>query len=260
MLPDWMKEQTEFTPKKDRNGFLTKNLLSFLKLFRHFRMTKNETVSTLKAGLRLLLVLGIIILTALSQNLIFCGAVAAGFLLYLSFSKIQVLQQSLSTAIAASLFTALIMVPSFIIYKSNSIIFITLKVFLSTGILSLYANITPWNKITAALRFVKIPDFIIFLLDLTIHYILILGNIAFEMLMALKLRSVGKNTNKHNSFSGILGTVFLKSVEAAKESQQAIECRLFSGNYVTYKAKESIKDILPIFVLIFYIALYVSVL
>ena len=147
-----------------------------------------------------------------------------------------------------------------VLTKSNSIIFITVKVFLSTGILSLYANITPWNKITAALRFIKIPAFIIFLLDLTIHYILILGNLAYEMLFALKLRSVGKNLNKRNSFSGILGTVFLKSMEFSKETQQAMECRLFNGNYVFQKSKGKIKDLLPIFILIAYISLYAFVL
>lgn len=245
MIPDWMKEQNDYSPRKDKNGFLTKNLLSFMKLFRHFRIAKIENVSTLRAGFRMILVLGIIILTSLSQNLFFCGTVAAGFLLYVSFAKISVLKQTISTAIVAALFTALIMLPSFIIYKSNSLIFITLKVFISTGILSLFANITPWNKITAALRFIKIPSFIIFLLDLTIHYILILGNIAFEMLTALKLRSVGKNINKKNSFSGISGTVFLKSLAFSQETQQAMECRLFDGNYIFQKSKGSLKDFLP---------------
>jgi len=258
-LPEWMKQQNDYSPKSDRDGFMTKTMLSFFKLFRHFHMEKNEKLSVTRAGCRTVLVLGIIILTALSHNVFFCGSVAAGFLVLLSFIKIEKLKRVLSTALTASLFTALIMLPSFFIYKSNAFITITIKVFLSTGMLSLYSQATPWNKITAALRFVKIPDFLIFILDLTIHYILILGNAAYDMLFALKLRSVGRNQNKQKSFSGVLGTVFLKSIAITQETQQAMECRLFDGVYGYSKTKTGIKDFLPIFVLILYIALFIYI-
>lgn len=256
-IPEWMKTNNNYSPKIDKEGFLTKTLLSFFKLFRHFHTEKNEELTITRAGCRTLLVLGLIILSALSQNLFFCGTVAAGFLIHLCFTKINILRRVLSTALTAALFTALIMLPSFFIYKSNSIFTITLKVFLSTGILSLYSLLTPWNKITAALRFIKIPSFVIFVLDLTIHYILILGNAAYDMLFALKLRSVGKNQNKQKSFSGVLGTVFLKSIAITQETQQAMECRLFNGTYGYTKTKITIKDFLPIFILIIYIGLFV---
>lgn len=255
-IPEWMKTQNDYSPEKDKDGFLTKTLLSFLKLFRHFHIEKNENLTPARAGCRTILVLGIILLSALSRNLLFCGSVAAGFLLYVSFAKIEILMRVLSTALTAALFTALIMLPSFFIYKTNSILTITIKVFLSTGILSLYSQITPWNKITSALRFIKIPNFVIFILDLTIHYILILGNSAYDMLFALMLRSVGKNDNKQKSFSGILGTVFLKSIAMTEETQQAMECRLFDGTYGYAKSKINIKDFLPITILILYTVLF----
>lgn len=258
-LPEWMRQQNDYSPKSDKDGFMTRTMLSFFRLFRHFHMEKNEKMSVSRAGGRTVLVLGIIILTAISQNIFFCGCVAAGFLILLSFSNLNKLKRVLSTGLTAALFTALIMLPSFFIYKSNSLITITLKVFLSTGILSLYSQSTPWNKITAALRFVKIPDFLIFILDLTIHYILILGNSAYDMLYALKLRSVGRNANKQKSFSGVLGTVFLKSIAITQETQQAMECRLFDGVYGYSKTKVEVKDFLPIFVLILYIALFIYI-
>lgn len=231
VIPEWMKEQNNYLPAKDKNGFLTKTILNLLKLFRHFHVTKNESISKKHAGFRTILMLGSVILTAVSHNLLITGFVAAGFLLFLCFSKVEVIKKVLSASFAAALFTAIIMLPSFFIYKSLSVVIITIKVFLSVGIVSFYSNVTPWNKITAALRVIKIPVFIIFIIDLTIHYILILGNVAYEMLFALKLRSVGKNKNKQKSFSGILGTVFLKSVSIAEETQQAMECRLFDGTY-----------------------------
>ena len=256
-IPEWMKLQNDYSPKKDRDGFLTKTLLSFMRLFRFFNIEKNESHSIFRAGFRTLLVFGLIILSALSRNIFFCGTVAAGLLLYLSVSKLDVIKRVLGTAMTAAFFTALIMLPSFFIYNSNSVVTITFKVFLSTGILSLYSLVTPWNKITAALRFLKIPSFMIFILELTIHYIFILGNAAYDMLLALKLRSVGKNQNKEESFSGILGTVFLKSIAVTEETQQAMECRLYDGTYVQAKTKIKISDFLPILILIFYIFIYV---
>lgn len=258
-LPDWMMKENDYTPRKDKQGYITKSILGLFKMFRHFHVEKNENISQLRAGARTLLVLGLIILSALSHNMFFCGTVAAGFLLYLSFAKIDVLKRVLSTSLTAALFTLLIMLPSYFMYKTNSVVVITLKVFLSTGMLSLFALVTPWNKITSALRFVKIPGFVILILDLTIHYILILGNIAFEMLVALKLRSVGKNTSKQKSFSGIIGTVFLKSIAYSEETQQAMECRLFNGTYNFKKSKITIKDFIPIFVLILYIILFIYI-
>ncbi len=257
LIPEWMMTQNSYSPRKDREGFLSRTLLGILKLFRHFHVEKNEKLSQVRAGFRTLLVIGIIVLTSLSRNPVFCGAVAAGFLLYLSSSKIDVLKRTLGTAVSAAFFTALIMLPAFLLYKSDSIITITGKVFLSTGIVSLYAQITPWNKITGALRFVKIPEFIIFILDLTIHYILILGNCAYEMLSALKLRSVGRNMNKQGSFSGILGSVFLKSIEITKETQEAMECRLFDGSYRFSETRIRGTDFLPLLILVLYLGLFI---
>lgn len=259
ILPSWMMNENNYKPKKDRNGFITKSILSFLNLFRHFHIEKNENISPLRAGNRLLLVLGLIILSALSKNLFFCGCIGAGFLLYLSMAKIDVIKRVLSTALTAAFFTLLVMLPAYFLYKSNAFIIITLKVFISAGLLSTLALITPWNKIISALNLIKVPGFIVFIFDLTIHYILILGNIAYEMLIALKLRSLGKNKTKNKSFSGIIGTVFLKSLVFAQETQQAMECRLFNGTYYSKKIKPEYKDFISIIILILYIILFVFV-
>ncbi len=257
MIPEWMKQQDDYSPSEDKDGFVTRTMLGLLRLFRLFQIEKDEKLSRAGAGFRAVLVFGMILLTALSHNLFFCGAAAAGFLLILSFAKIGVLKKVLAAAVSAAFFTALVMLPSFFLYGSMSVLTITGKVFLSAGSLSLFALTTPWNKITSALRFAKIPGFVVFVLDLTIHYILILGNVAYEMLFALKLRSVGRNRNKDRSFSGILGSVFLKSIAVTQETQQAMECRLFDGIYDSTETEFSMKDLLPVFVLVIYIVLFI---
>lgn len=257
VLPEWMAKENDCTPQKDRNGFITKSLLGFMRLFRHFHVQKNESISQTRALLRLVLAISLIVLCALTKSLFFCGSVAAALLVYLCFMKAEIIKRVLSTGLSAAAFTALVMLPAFFIYRSNSIIYITLKVFLSTSMLALFSLTTAWNKTTASLRMIHFPSFIIFILDLTIHYILVLGNIAYEMLFALKLRSVGKNKSKENSFSGILGTVFLKSMVMSEETQQAMECRLFNGEYGSKKIKVRLTDFIPLFVLAVFVGLFV---
>lgn len=258
-LPEWMLKKNSYSSKKDFGGYYTKTILSFFNLFRHFqinRLSLNKNISTFLSCNLLIQTLGLIILTSLSKNLFFSSTILAFLLISISLKPIDILKSVLGASITASLFTAFIMLPSFLIYKSNTIITITLKVFTSVGLLSLYAKTIPFNKITDSLRFFKIPNFLIFIIDLTLHYILILGNIAYDMLSALKLRNIGKNKYKQKSFSGILGSLFLKSLELSKETQQAMECRLFNGVYKSRKSKIKISDFLPLLVLLLFITFY----
>ncbi len=254
-LPDWMLEKTVYEPVKGRDGFLAGSMLRFMKLFRHFHMEGDSSVTYARAGMRLLLCLGVIVMLALSHNLFYSACVAAGFLLYLSFQRIEVIKRVISSSFSASLFTLLVMLPAYFAYGSDAFITITIKVFLSVGSLALLTGITPWNKITASLRMIRIPNVVIFILDMTIHYILLLGNIAFEMLEALKVRSIGRNRNKKGSFSGILGTVFLKATEMSEETRQAMECRLFNGNYERRKETLRFESFIPSVFLLIYIVL-----
>lgn len=260
ILPQWVTKQNDYFPVKDNQRYLSKSILEFLRLFRHFHVRKNEKITELRAGARFVLVIGLIVLLALSKNMFFFGIVLASFLSFLSFSKIDVLKKTLSTCTTTAFFTFLIMLPSYFLYHSTAFITITAKVFISTGILSLFALLTPWNKITGVFGRAKFSQFIVFILNLTISYILILGNIAHEMLFALKLRSVGKNKCKEKSFSGILGTVFLKSISLSEETRQSMECRLFSGKFEHPKSKINPLDFFPIIVLIFYIILFIYIL
>ena len=110
---------------------------------------------------------------------------------------------------------------------------------------------TSWNKLTASLRSFHIPDIFIFTLDITLKYIAVLGEICMEILTSLRLRSVGQNRKKAQSFSGILGISFLKSREMAEEMYAAMCCRGFVGEYKTQKTSTFRKqDILSLLLMI----------
>ena len=257
ILPEWMKEEQDYTPLKGSDGFVTATVLRFLKLFRHFHTNREGTVTYMGAGMRLLLCLGLILTVAMASNMFYLACVAAAFLVYLSISKTEVIKRVISASLVTAFLTFLIMLPAFFLYAGNSFIVLPIKVFLSVGMLTLFTNVTPWNKITGSLRIFFVPNLVIFILDITIHYILLLGNIAYEMLEALKLRSVGKNKDRKQSFSGILGTVFLKSVEMSHETRDAMTCRMFDGTYTRTKETFVKTDLIPAFILILYIVIFV---
>ncbi|MBP5198350.1 MAG: hypothetical protein J6033_04785 [Lachnospiraceae bacterium] len=258
-IPDWMMKKNEYVPTKDREGFLTKSLLGFLRLFRHFSMRGRGDISVAGAGTELVLTLGMIIMIAMTDSGVFLACAGAGILGVLSFSRIDIMKRALSTSLGVTAFTFVIMLPAFFLYKSLGFLVLSFKVFLSVTALSLLTSVIPWNRITAALRLFKMPNILIFVLDMTIHYILLLGNVAYDMLAALKLRSIGKNKDKVNSFSGILGTLFMKSVAMSKETEDALTCRLFEGRYDAAKTDFGIKDCIPLFTLIIFIILYIFV-
>ncbi|WBL48029.1 energy-coupling factor transporter transmembrane component T [Clostridium estertheticum] len=79
-------------------------------------------------------------------------------------------------------------------------------------------------------------------MDLTIKYIVLLGEHSINLLHALKLRSIGITPNKYNSLTGIIGNLFIKSYKMSEEMFHAMECRGFVGEY-TIKANLKLKKV-----------------
>jgi len=111
---------------------------------------------------------------------------------------------------------------------------ITSKVLATITAVNILSHATRWSYITSALKRFFVPDIFILVLDITIKYIVMLGEFTLNMMYALKLRSVGKNKNKYTSLSGIAGSLFIKSKEMAEDMYAAMECRGFTGEYQVY--------------------------
>ena len=83
-----------------------------------------------------------------------------------------------------------------------------------------------------ALRTFHVPNLVILTIDLALKSIVRLGQVALEVLIALRLRSVGRNDRKQDAIGGVGGVVFLKTNEAAQTTYDAMTCRGFEGEYV----------------------------
>lgn len=233
-MPDWLLKGDNYIPIKEKNAFINKSILSILNILTKFRLQTENRKSRfeINAAIKLLSALIIITFVSLSRSFSFVIMIDVLLLLIVSLLQIDQIKYIIKTGIAVSIFTFIILIPSILMGNINNSILIIFKVIATITSVNITSCTTKWNDTIAALKIFFIPDIFIFVLDITIKYIVIFGEFSLNMLYSLKLRSVGKNTDKKNSLSGIIGTMFLKSREMSEEMYEAMECRGFTGQYI----------------------------
>lgn len=250
-VPDWMTVPEAYTPEKDSDGFLTKSSLSVLSVLSKIRETSNKGLRWASPGVMLLTVFLLIVLMAISKNMIFSYVVLAEALIVSLFLEGKSLARSMKTGFSAMLFSILILLPAALTGAPRTMLTVSIKVFVSVVLLNLVSQTLPFNKITESFKAFRVPDLFIFTLDITLKYIVLLGDVCLNMLTALRLRSVGKNKTKGKALSGVLGVTFLKSREMADDMYDAMACRGFEGEYVKTKTKTlSWKDAVTVLFLV----------
>lgn len=259
-MPQWLLENDKYEPIKDKDSFIDKSILSILSILSKLRLKseKNKAVFSVNANVKVVSVLLIIVLTAVSRSLLFILTVDILLLLIVSFLSIKEIKSILGVCFITTAFTAIILLPSIFAGNGNNSILIVSKVLAAITSVNILSHMTEWNKITSALKMFYIPDIFIFVLDITIKYIFILGELSVNMLYAFRLRTVGRNSDKYASLSGIMGTMFIKSKSMAEEMQSAMECRGFTGEYKSNsKFKLQVKDWLCIMADILLVIMYI---
>lgn len=230
-IPDWLLQDESYTATSDNDGFITRSLLSVMGALASFRAKSSSYGAKFPAHLKLLLCLALILTTSLARNMIIVYAILAVLLIHMCFLKSDWLIRAFTASITAALLSALILLPSVFLGSPRSMLTVSIKVFTSVGLVGLLAATTEWNRLTACLASFHVPGIFIFTLDITLKYIVILGNISVDLLSAVRLRSVGRNRDKKSAVSGVLGVTFLKSRAMAEEMYQAMVCRGFDGEY-----------------------------
>lgn len=237
-LPGWMTQEEEFTPQRDHEGFLTKSLLRLLSLLQAARRNAQATAGPVSVPLRMVLILELIVLLALSRNFFFVWVVLAAFLVRCALLPTRALREVMGSALTAGLFTAVLLLPAVLLGSPSAVLRVAPRVFLSVGMISLLSQSAGWNQITAALRAFHLPDLFILTLDMTLRSIVILGEICAGVVTAARLRSVGKSQSHQKTFAGILGVTFLRATELSEKSAQAMACRGFTGEYRSLRRRE----------------------
>ncbi len=234
---DWLYKEETYIPEKDNQKFLDKSILSFIHLLSTLKregIVNNPISYNISSVLKMIFTLSILILISLSRNFIFIGFVLIyNFFLILMFEKDEKRSILLLCTIIPT-FTLIALIPSMVMGNIKNSLLILIKVFCTITSVNLLSYTTKWSHMTKSLKLFFIPDLFIFILEITIKYIFILGDFSLQMLYSLKLRSVGKDYNKHTSISRIVGNTFLKSKNLGEEMFASMECRCFTGEYKSF--------------------------
>lgn len=151
-----------------------------------------------------------------------------------------------------------LLLPAAFMGNPQALMNITVRVYVSVTLVGILSAGTSWNKLTAGMRTFRIPSLFIFTLDITLKYISVLGELCVDILRSVILRSVGKNSDKAKSFSGVLGITFLKSSEMAEEMYAAMCCRGFVGEYQARKKYVMrLYDVVHILIMTVCVALFI---
>jgi len=232
-IPQWMYTEENYSPRSDRDTFINKSILSIFSILSRIKTqgVGTEGKYSVNAVFKVAFTFMLLILLSISQSSSFVIVVMVYLLAVLSLMEAKMIVKILKVSLIMTLFTFVILLPAALGGNIYSGIMITSKVFATITAVNILSHSTRWSSITSALKRFFVPDIFILVLDITIKYIVMLGDFMLNMLYALKLRSVGRNKSKYTSLSGIAGTMFIESKEMADNMYNAMECRGFTGEY-----------------------------
>ena len=258
-IPNWMYTEEKYIPSGDKDAFLTKSTRSVLSVLAKlsFHEGKDGRFSA-TPSLKLFYTVLYIILTACSGNYLFVLIMCAAVTVRLAFFSASAIRQILSGTAGAVMISLFLLLPAVFMGNPQALMNITARVYVSVTLVGILSAGTSWNKLTAGMRTFRIPSLFIFTLDITLKYISVLGELCVDILRSVSLRSVGKNSDKAKSFSGVLGITFLKSSEMAEDMYAAMCCRGFVGEYqARQKYRMRLYDIVHILIMTVCAALFI---
>ena len=229
-----MKKTEDYVPPADGGAFYYRTLKSLGGIMSRLRLESGrEGRFSLPAGVRLLLMIALIILVSVTQNDLVIMAVGAVALVRLALMQAEDIGAVVKAVLVAVIMAAVIFAPAVIMDPARlwNSIRVVAKILISVTLVGIFNRTTQWNHPTAVLRKAHIPGTVIFIIDITFRYIVLLGNLMQELLTAVSLRSVGRDDKKYNSVGGVMGVTFLRGTEMNKEMYEAMQCRGFTDDY-----------------------------
>lgn len=257
-MPEWLLQKDNYIPPKTGDAFINKSILSILGVLSKlgFHQENAGKRALVDPSIKFISTMIVILLTALSRSFLFVFVVDAYLLLNVGLLSVKQIRYILRMGMIAFIFSFIILLPSIVMGNINGLLII-IKVLTTVTALNILTSTASWNEITSSLKLLYIPDIFILVLDITMKYILILGEFSLNMLYALKLKSIGKSSSKGTSLSGIVGTMFIKSKDMAEEMYGAMECRGFTGEYrMQRKYKFRVMEVFFVIINIVFIIIY----
>lgn len=171
-----------------------------------------------------------IVLLALSPNESFILLCGSFFLLSLSSLHRDDIVRMFSIMLPAAGFTILVLIPYMLTGHVHKGLILLVRILTASGAAALLAHTTGWRHLVRSLKFYRVPDILVQVLETAVRFILVLGYFSIHALQSLKLRNLGA-VNKTGPVLSRTGVLFLKSRQYASLTASAMECRCFDGTY-----------------------------
>ena len=234
MLPAWMMTDDIYTPQKGSSAFISKTMVALGRTMARLRVQRGHEKSRhLPAVVKIIMLLLLIITVSACRNRVVILGIAAFVQVYLCTWPARDILSVLRTSAFAGVLALILFAPAMVMNPSGAAnnLMAVAKVFLSVEMVGIFNHTTQWNHMTAALRKLRVPGIVIFTIDITLKYIVLLGTLINDLLTSVMLRSVGRNTGRRRSLAGVRGVTFVRSSEMSKEMYQAMQCRGFTDDY-----------------------------
>jgi len=232
---DWLLKKDKYTPKQDRDIFLSNNILTIVGILSNLRRKKsddNSWIYDVNILLKIIFTLIFVVSLSLTRNAVYAVSVNAYMFFFLLFVNKYERSRIIKLFFSAIVFSVLIVVPSLFFYSSiYNAGLLVLRISGSIMCVNVLVYSCLPHQITASFNKWFVPDVIVMIFDLTLKYIVVLGDCAIEMFQALTLKSVGVNREKSRTTFNIFGVLFLKSKIYSEDLYNAMVCRCFDGEY-----------------------------
>lgn len=235
MVPEWLSEKDNYIPKEEKNLYIEKSIFSLIKIISIIRQNKNQDklVYSINPTVKVASIIVMILCISISRSFIYLLIIDIYVLINLFFMEKKSRKMILFKSFMFPLITLIALIPSMFYGNIYNSLLLFQKLIITILIMNLLSHNTKWSEISKSLKLIFIPDIFIWIMDITIKYIVLLGEHSINLLNALKLRSIGITYNKYNSLTGVMGNLFIKSYKMSEEMFHAMECRGFIGEYTT---------------------------
>ncbi len=126
-----------------------------------------------------------------------------------------------------------------------SLVTLVLKTVFTVSAVLLLVSLTPFNKLTAELRHIHVPNLLVTLIEMIYRYVTVLGEEASNMITAFRLRSNGLKWPRIKDFGSFVGQLLIRSNDRAERVYNAMICRLYNrGSFRYVGQKIKIADII----------------
>ena len=234
MLPNWMKSADSYVPPHGGGTFAVKTMKSLGAVLGRLQFQQgHEKKFALPALLKLILLVILILVLSWSHQFVILLGYSAVLLLYVCTWPPRDIWRVIQGALFATVLSVILFTPAMMLNPAGipNNLQVIWKVFLTVMMVSIFNHTTQWNHITGALRKLHVPGVVIFTIDLTLKYIVLLGRFIHDVLTAYTLRAVGNHRKKYRTVGGVMGITFLRGTEMSQEMYEAMRCRGFTDDY-----------------------------